>query len=658
MGVTPDAGLPKLTPEACEVLLRICASYAASPCPADTVEQLRPESLCRMQQKLALEELLLAGQLELRQKVWGEKLYQIPQDQYPVILRSFWSECPQVRVEGRVHVEAAACTELAAELFRALLFTSEEGLPLTSKGVIHKKQLARLAGQLSVKEEYLRAVLPPSSRQESYPLPVTILVDLMLALGLISRHGSGYRIDPEKLEQWLLLRPQEMTDLLYTLAIRRYGFPAPAEQHFRHVISAAVYPAGEWFALAPVLEWMAESGLAAEKPEVNMVKETKREKEVEENASGLELSALAWLRLLAGFGWCELGVSPSGEPCFRWRAGKPQLALEGAAGQDSVPADTAPGFIVQPDFEVLVPPEVPYADRWTLAGFAELLHNEDLWSFRLTREKLEAAAEQGAAPGGLIDWLDARAVGGIPEQVLLPLRQWAGGIGRTRLAEVLLLSCAGEREAEDIAAHPRLQDIVTRIGPLHYTVRPEAAGQLRKELAAAGMTPSVLSEATDSTDRRLFLTGTPASPQASLRYRLPQPAADRGLLSTAPQLALLPLERAVQPQTQLPGEDAVPQMWFSQWRKYHSTTAQKIMEQAFSWGIKVSLSYEGRQAEFIPGQISGRPWRVRGILLLPASGTAEEKELTAEDWQEMKLIHPYQHVNSSSAEAVRYGMMK
>lgn len=648
MGVTPDAGLPKLTPEACEVLLRICASYAASPFPADTVEQLRPECLCRMQQKLALEELLLAGQLELRQKVWGEKLYQIPQEQYPVILRSFWSGCPQVRVEGHVHIEAAACTGLAAELFRALLFTSEEGLPLTSKGVIHKKQLARLAGQLSVKEEYLRAVLPPSSRQESYPLPVTVLVDLMLALGLICRHSSGYRIDPEMLEQWLLLGPQEMTDLLYTLAIRRYGSPAPAEQHFRHVISAAVYPAGEWFALAPVLEWMAESGLTAEKPEVKGTNP----------GSGVVLSALAWIRLLAGFGWCELGVSPSGEPCFRWRPGKPQLALGGAAGQDSVPSDAAAGFIVQPDFEVLVPPEVPYADRWTLAGFAELLHNEDLWSFRLTREKLEAAAEQGAAPGGLIAWLDARAAGGIPEQVLLPLRQWAGGIGRTRLAEVLLLSCAGGREAEDIAAHPRLQDIVTRIGPLHYTVRPEAAGQLRKELAAAGMTPSVLSGATDSTDGRLFLTGTPASPQAARRYTPPQPAADRGLLSTVPQLALLPLERAVQPQAQLPGEDAVPQMWFSQWRQYHSTTAQKIMEQAFAWGIKVSLSYEGRQAEFIPEQISGRPWRVKGILLLPASGTAEEKELTAEDWQEMKLIHPYQHVNSSSAEAVRYGMMK
>lgn len=85
------------------------------------------------------------------------------------------------------------------------------------------------------------------------------------------------------------------------------------------------------------------------------------------------------------------------------------------------PASAAPGFIIQPDFEVLVPPEVPYTVRWTLAGCAELLHHEDLWSFRLTRERLEAAADQGRAPGEVISWLNAHAAGGLPEQVELAL---------------------------------------------------------------------------------------------------------------------------------------------------------------------------------------------------------------------------------------------
>lgn len=109
---------------------------------------------------------------------------------------------------------------------------------------------------------------------------------------------------------------------------------------------------------------------------------------------------------------------------------------------------------------------------------------------------------------------------------------------------------------------------------------------------------------------------------------------------------------------ELPGEEAVPQMWFNQWRQYHITTAQKVMEQALSWGIKVRLSYGGKAADFIPERISGRPWKVRGTLLLPGTETAEEIELAAEDWQEIQLLHPLKARNSSSAGAGGYVMIR
>ena len=644
----------KLSADACEVLLRIAAEHAASPCTAESVERLRPDFLCRAEQVLALEELLQAGMLELRQKVWGERLYQIPQQQYPLILRSFWTGCPQVRVEGAVRVKYSACSELAGEIFQGLLFIAQEGLPLTAKGVIHKKQLSRLAGRLSIPEESL-ALLESSAGHQSYPLPVTLMIDLLSVLGLITRGSSGYSIDRPMLQRWLALTAQEMTDTLYTVVISRYGAPLPEEQHFRHLLSAAEFKADEWFAVAPVLSWMRQNGLAGEQPVPGATGTG--------SDSGLKQAALAWFRLLAAFGWCELGSSAEGEECFRWKAVKPQLTgrnpgtipqnHEGAEDSDSGPA--SPGFIVQPDFEVLVPPEVPYTVRWTLAGCAELLHHEDLWSFRLTRERLEAAADQGRAPGEVISWLNAHAAGGLPEQVILALRQWARAIGRTELAEVLLLSCAGEQEGEDIAAHPRLQDMVTRIGPLHFIVRPEAAGQLRKELAAAGLSPSVRGGDLNGSAPHpsLFEPSRPAQ-----RYELPVAAGEVGLLGTGPSPKLLPLDSGSAPMLELPGEESVPQMWFNQWRQYHITTAQKVMEQAMSWGIKVRLSCRGTAADFIPERISGRPWKVRGILLLPGTETAEETELAAEDWQEIRLLHPLRHRNSSSARAGGYVMIR
>lgn len=717
----PDPDVQKLTPEAQAVLQAICAEHAASPCAADSIERLRPAFLCRAEQELALNELLMAGMLELRQTMWGEKLYQIPQQRFPRIGRSFWPACPQSLGETDVQAQLAACTGLAAELFRGLLFTAREGLPLTAKGLIHKKQLGLLAGQLSVQEEHLAGLKLNQASSEPYPLPVTVIVDLMAVLGLISRSSSGYLIDITKLQCWLALTEQEMTDTLYRIVISRYGSPEPAGQHFRHLISTAEFPPGEWFAVPPLLDWMLQSGLAKEQSVAGP------------DGPELQASAIAWLRCLAGFGWCDLGYSAKGEPCFRWKAVKPQLDRASAgtiepeiSGEDTgivkaeesqpdkvfggtavpegwpehehdyeqeqeqeeeqeevqkeeilsgsslksgqtgadwgLPAESAvPAagrFVVQPDFEVLVPPEVPYTIRWTLAGYAELLHNQDLWSFRLTREMLESAAELGCPPGNAIAWLTAHAQGGLPEQVELSLRQWAKGIGRTSLSEVILLSCAGEQESGDIAAHPRLQDILTRIGPLHFIVRPESVGQLRKELAAAGLAPPRIIGGREEALKPHNPFGPFERSAASLRYELPSTAGERGLLGAAAYPKLLPLAGTAQDQELLPGEDAVPQMWFNQWRQYHVTTAQKVMEQALGWGIKVRISVQGQTADFIPEQISGRPWRVRGNLLRSGSGTVEQIQLAAEDWQEMKLLHPVKQRNSSSSGAAGYVMIR
>jgi hypothetical protein len=130
------------------------------------------------------------------------------------------------------------------------------------------------------------------------------------------------------------------------------------------------------------------------------------------------------------------------------------------------------------------------------------------------------------------------------------------------------------------------------------------------------------------------------------------------LLGSVAYPQLLPPETAALEQELLAGEAEVPQMWLNQWRQYHTTTAQKVMEQALAWGIKTRIAYQGQTADFIPEVISGRPWRVRGVLLRSGSEAAEEIQLAAEDWQEMKLLHPVKQRNSSSAGAAGYVMIR
>lgn len=648
-----------LSHEAQQMLQRICKVHAAQAFAAEKVESLRPAVLCRAELQLILKELYEAGMLEQRQKVWGEKLYQIPAGQLADIQKHFFPMVPQAVAEGPVALRLGAGSGLPGELFRALLFIAKEGLPLTAKGAVHKKNLNGLRAELSLREEHLQGLIHTAPPSEPLPVTVTVMMDLMLVLGLISRQSTAYQLDTDRLNAWFTLDEPQMNTILYNVILNRYGLQDPMRQHFRYCISSAGFLPEAWYSLADILTWMQSTGLAADAMD-----------------PGLEASCIAWLSCLAGFGWCELGDAKGTGWCFRWMTSKPLITQSGpidagcpgnyveareilntrAIGPIRESAEPASLVIVQPDFEVLVPPEVPYNLRWILGGCAELLHTDGLWSFRLCRERLEQAAEQGWSPQSVISWLASHALGGLPAQVEMSMQQWAKGIGRTAFSEELLLSCSSEADGAIIAAHPRCKDSLTRIGPLHFIVKRDRVEQVRKELAAAGMAPPRgVGSAEHPPLPSPFHPDNQVRPRA--KYGLPPFEPELGLLGNGPLLRLTPLSWSDPGEMMLHSEDKVPQMWMKEWRKYHDSTAQKIMELAVKWGLKVRLAIAEEEHDFIPERIIGAPWRVSGCLLKPGS-LNEPAELAAGEWEEMKLIIPEKLRNSSSAGASGYGMIR
>lgn len=635
-----------LSPSATEVLRQFCAAYADRPFAVEKAERLRPGDLCRAELQLAILELRQAGLVELRQKIWGEQFYQIPPKQLAAVQQECFSCDPEPLHGEQVAVEWPAEPGLAVQLFRALAFIRQEGLPLTAKGGIHKKHLSKLTALLPLQDRHLQGLFPESAAGDAAALPVTVIIDLALVLGLAVPGDKAYKLEHEKLQSWLELEEEQMNSILYSLILDRYAAAEPALQHFRYLLSSPAFVPGSWYALEDTLDFLLVSGLSAGK-----------------EADALRPGCLGWLHCLSGFGWCELGVTDSGKACFRWTAHKPVLTAV-QQPQDSDQDGQAPanghtasadggGFIIQPDFEVLVLPEVPYRLRWGLAGCAELLSSDDgLWSFRLSREKLEEAAERGLPPEGIISWLAARAEGGMPEQVRLTLAQWARCIGRTAWSQVILLTCQAEEEAADISAHPRLGDCLTRIGPLHFIVRQDRTEQVRKELAAAGLAPPRLISGAGEGDAPQPLCLPDDTAWAEAAYVLPSAEAVPGLLGNRTALRTVPAAAGKPEEQMLPGADSgdsIPQMWLREWREYHTTTAQKVMEQAFRWGIKVRLSIKGEICDFIPEQLRGNPWRVAGGLMPEGTRQCEEAELAPGDWTEMKLLLPEGYRNSSSA---------
>ncbi|MDQ0193144.1 helicase-associated domain-containing protein [Paenibacillus wynnii] len=629
----------QLTAHAEALLKKIYAAYAGQPFEEGKEEQFRPVNLCRAEQRLALSELRQAGFLVALQKMWGEKLYYIPEEHLLTLQSRFFPYTACLEDSSEVHIHMEEGIGLANELFQALLFVEQEGLPITGKGSIHKKNITRLTSKLTLQDKHLRGLSLGYPSPDIYTLPAAVMLDLMLFLGLIKREESEYILCVEVLESWLNLAESVMSDMLFNLAMKRYGCSDPAAQHFRYLIARPEFVVREWLSLTQLLDWMESRGLV-----------------MPIQRAGLEASSLAWLECLAGFGWCQVGTNREGGLCFRWIKLKPQL--EGFTTRTHPVSASPAKFIVQSDLEVLVPPDVPYYVRWCLACCAELLSIDSMWSFRLSREQLELAYDRRMPPEEVVSWLDDHTLGGLPQEVRLVLEQWGKDIGRTSFADVLLLTCREEEDADAIAAHPRLQGLLCRLGTAHFSVLKEHEQYVRKELTAAGLVPPHGVQGREAGN----LT---ARPECYLKrsehpsgYTLSSANTQQGLISINSPILYLqpaPLEPDV---PLLMEEESIPSMWFKELHRYHTTTAQKMMEQALTWGIKVRLAIEEEIQEFIPTRILGNPWRIEGYIMSSEVGESpEEREFPAGSWKEMQLIIPRPITIPPSVTATGYVMI-
>lgn len=137
-----------------------------------------------------------------------------------------------------------------------------------------------------------------------------------------------------------------------------------------------------------------------------------------------------WLCALAGWGYGEVGEDQSGELAFRWLI-EPQSLLN--REQEMVSETEPSGFYMQPDFEMLVPPEAGPDVIWMLEQYAERVTRDQMSIYRLTRERFISAIARGYGLHEVMEFLDQYALTGIPENVRIALADWGKGTGATPL---------------------------------------------------------------------------------------------------------------------------------------------------------------------------------------------------------------------------------
>ena len=204
-----------------------------------------------------------------------------------------------------------------------------------------------------------------------------MVLDLLFAFGLVVAEQGELKLNRAALRHWLMLSREAMERDVLLHMMESY-IPNSAEfQHWTWRICHSSLSGGVWYrarqmpaAVSEPLEGAASTG-----------------KEL------LPEEASSWLRLLTGCGYTDSGIDDDGQFLFRWRVA-PSSLLNGGTGAGI----GSSGLFIQPDFEILIPPDVPNSVKFQAACCTERVSDDVMTVYRLTRDSVMQAAKAGMEP--------------------------------------------------------------------------------------------------------------------------------------------------------------------------------------------------------------------------------------------------------------------
>ncbi|GAB6990521.1 helicase-associated domain-containing protein [Paenibacillus pini] len=605
----------------------ILERYAGQPFDEEHRADIQSETLSGAQLHLAFLSLRRKGYIEAVKKAWGERIYFIPSPQrFADIQTQFYPYTPVLLDAEMIHVFHESKPGITLDLLHVLAYAAHQGLALTSKGTLHKRIMQKLSELSHLQSEDLEGLQLQYAHPEIYPLHTAVILDLLLCLGLIFQEPQAIMINEERLYAWLTSTVEEMNKVLFQKVIERYSQNNPVMQHFRYFMCQPAVQQDKWFDITSLIEWMRDEGLTSSY-----------------SLAEIENYATAWLRILSGFGWGDSGQLNNERLAFKWNV-TPSDMLDPNPCKD-IPSATEK-FYVQPDFDIIVPPNVSYLNRWQLLCFTEVRQSDRMSVYRLTKNSVTEGVEKGLSISALREFLVTESISGVPDHIDITLEQWNREIGRTRIDEVTLLSCDTEEEGHRIAAHPLLVEHIEQIGPRHFIVKHEGIPQIRKALDSLGLTAmkQIGGPAHDIINYPLIGTIPNQSSMSTgcLEHVDCTQTTTQGLVYSGRNMHYFEKDNEIaESQSLFPGISQIPAIWYNSLRSYHTSTAQTIIEQAYAWETKVLLHLQGGSAEFIPRKILSNPWEVEGDLLSGEKGEIRSvRRMTTDDWDEMKLLLP------------------
>ncbi|SFF92921.1 Helicase conserved C-terminal domain-containing protein [Planifilum fulgidum] len=511
--------------------------------------------------RMALIRLRQWGFLYGLRRKWGETVYWCPPE-----VRTAWLDVSRKGppllppATGRIRCRETGGRGVWHALFHFLVLCDRQPIPLTREGEIHRRWRKKLEVELEEWEGDFEDT-PWAGRQE--PASVRLVRDLARLEGLVRERGGVLEVDSARLDSWLSRSWKERFRRLYDLTRFRLLESRPDWDAMARLMEA--HRSEEWVAVSTLLEeWASLAGRGGGR--------IQREAVVRH-----------WLKPLCRLGWIELASSSRGI-LWRWTPFAPAVCR--AAEEET--------GMVQPDFEVLIPPFFPLDRRWQLACFADYAGGDHLLVYRIHADSVARARERGMKEEEMLALLEQIAGGRVPANVAAGIRQWCRRVGRIALRQALLVEAEDGELIDELERIPELRDlIVERVGSRVLIADQSREKELRDRLKKMGYPPR---------SEEVTPQATGADP------------AEEGEGDAVPEDFVV--ENRYPDLTEaVPGARNLPRMWTSGIRSYHPATVQDMVRKAIQLRLELRVQEKnGTVRRLTPRQLENRAgaWTMEG----------------------------------------------
>jgi hypothetical protein len=598
----------------------------------ETLEKHMNDYYAGAEVRASLDALRRYGIICTFRKSWGELLYMLPSDGFitwqSLLLSRIETYQPALKTDSdpdtaymkgtkvleSIEAYPASSRGIAQQLFLLLWYADNHELLLTAKGILHKKQLQKLTETISMPNEPLNGLQINYSFSEHYEIGFAVLLDFALRLGLLCSEAHKISLNKQVLREWLACSFDHQQQKLYRLWKELWVNIPIWLQHTITLMEKMDIVDGEWGSMKHIFLWLQDSEIP-----VNGLKQEELQTELLQR----------WLNPLHSFRFIELAVDGAGELWFRW------LIQMGSSIVEEVQLPSG-AFYVQPDFELLLPPDVAPHIEWEAAVFAEPRGADLLRVYRITKESFHKAIETGVSGEAVTQFLRNHSIHQVPESLQITLQEWNKQYGKLIFCEVTLLRCESAEVAEAIKNSEGCRSYVeVMLGEKDFIVRKNQAASFYKQLEQMGYSPQILFQPevnslsldkTQRNDETVSLT--------SSRFAKEQ---RKGLFHVQDNLQLYEIEPSFPQVAEMyPNMQEIPQLWLKEYRGYHASTSKEMIRKAIEWKCYLKLRKQGLERKIVPKNLceDRNGWRLVGI------EDTHEINLASEDWEEMKLILP------------------